>query len=124
MTANRYTKILERIFFAHFKPGAKSVSFLREEIEIAAKDLNIKLPKNLGDLVYSFRFRTEMPECIRATAPGDKSWVIKLTGKATYSFALEKQWIIEPNTGLMRIKIPDATPGKTPPDQKRLFPMD
>lgn len=111
MAANRYTQILERIFFAHYKNGLTSVAFVREEIETAAADLSMKLPKNLGDLIYSFRFRTEMPESIRATAPEGKSWVIKLAGKAAYKFALERQWIIEPNPGLIRIKIPDSTPG-------------
>lgn len=40
MSANRYTRILERIFFAHFKKGATSVPFIREEIESAAADLD------------------------------------------------------------------------------------
>ena len=111
MAANRYTQILVRIFFAHYKNGLTSVAFVREEIETAAADLSMKLPKNLGDVIYSFRFLTEMPESIRATAPEGKSWVIKLAGKAAYKFALERQWVIEPNPGLIRIKIPDSTPG-------------
>ncbi len=111
MPANRYSRILERIFFSHYKKGSVSVAFLREEIETAATDLGIKLPKNLGDLIYSFRFRTVMPEAIQATAPPGKSWVIKLSGKSAYTFQLEKQWVIEANPGLIRIKIPDATPG-------------
>lgn len=111
MAANRYTRILERIFFAHHKKGAAAVPFRREEIEDAAAALGIGLPKNLGDLIYSFRFREEMPESIRATAPKGKSWVIKLAGKAAYVFQLERQWVIAPNSSLIRIKIPDATPG-------------
>ena len=111
MSANRYTQIIESIFFAHYKKGAAAVPFRREEIEDAADSLDIKLPKNLGDLIYSFRFRTEMPESIRKTAPEGKSWVIKLAGKAAYLFRLERQWSIVPNPGLIRIKIPDATPG-------------
>ena len=111
MAPNRYTQILEKIFFANYQPGMTSVSFAREEIESAAAELGIKLPKNLGDLIYSFRFRTELPERIRNTAPSDKSWVIKLAGKALYRFVAERQWVIEPNPGLVRIKVPDSTPG-------------
>lgn len=111
MSANRYTQILERIFFAHFRAGDTSVSFMREEIEIAASDLEIKLPKNLGDLIYSFRFRSELPKNIQQTAPEGKAWVIKLAGKSAYKFALERQWVIEPNPGLILTKIPDSTPG-------------
>jgi hypothetical protein len=111
MTPNRYSLILEKIFFAHFKKGDSIVSFEREEIEQAAAKLGIKLPKNLGDLVYSFRFRTELPKSIRDTAPKDKAWVIKLAGKGRYEFVAERQWVIEPRSGLIRIKAPDATPG-------------
>jgi hypothetical protein len=111
MATNRYSQILEKIFFDHFQKGATSVRFVREEIESAAEAMKIKLPKNLGDLIYSFRFRTEFPASIRATAPKDKSWVIKLAGKSAYKFELERQWIIEPNAGLIRIKVPDSTPG-------------
>lgn len=111
MATNRYTQILERIFFAHFEGGETPVSFVREEIETAADELGIKLPKNLGDLIYSFRFRSELPTKIRETAPAGKSWVIKLAGKAIYKFALERQWVIEPNPGLILTKIPDSTPG-------------
>ncbi|MBE7493308.1 MAG: endonuclease [Verrucomicrobiaceae bacterium] len=111
MTPNRYTQILEKIFFAHYKKGDLFVSFAREEIEHAAAELGIKLPKNLGDLIYSFRFRTELPASIRDVAPKGKSWVIKLAGKAQYKFVAEKQWVIQANSGLMRVKIPDSTPG-------------
>ena len=111
MTPNRYTQILEKIFFAHYKKGDALVAFAREEIEHAATELGIKLPKNLGDLIYSFRFRTELPASILAVAPEGKTWVIKLAGKSQYKFVAERQWIIQPNPGLMRVKIPDSTPG-------------
>jgi hypothetical protein len=111
MTPNRYTQILEKIFFAHYKTGDEVVTFVREEIEEAASALGIKLPKNIGDLIYTFRFRSELPLTIRAVAPKNKSWVIKLAGKALYKFVAERQWIIEPNPALIRIKVPDAMPG-------------
>jgi len=110
-TTNRYVAILEKIFFAHYKPGAEEVVFEREEIEHAAAGLGIKLPKNLGDLIYTFRFRSEMPAAIRKTAPNGLSWVIKLAGKARYRFVAEKEWVIQANSCLIRIKIPDSTPG-------------
>jgi hypothetical protein len=52
-----------------------------------------------------------MPESIRATATDGRSWVIKLAGKSFYAFQQERQWTIELNISLIRIKIPDATPG-------------
>lgn len=111
MTPNRYTQILEKVFFAHYHKGDTEVTFVRDEIERAAEELGIKLPKNLGDVIYSFRFRTEMPVSILSTAPEGKAWVIKLAGKAIYKFVAEREWIIQPNPGLIRVKIPDSTPG-------------
>lgn len=51
---NRYSKIIERIFLKYYKEGAREVIFEREDIEKVAKELKIKLPKNLGDVIYSF----------------------------------------------------------------------
>lgn len=59
---SRYSAIIEKIFTSKFKPGMKAVDFAREEFETVARQLRIKLPKNLGDLVYSFRYRTDLPE--------------------------------------------------------------
>ena len=58
---NRYSAIIEKIFTSKFKPGMKMVDFAREEFETVARQLRIKLPKNLGDLVYSFRYRADLP---------------------------------------------------------------
>lgn len=111
MPDNRYSQILERIFFAHYRPGDVAVEFLRKEIKLAAKELGIAVPENLGDLVYSFRFRNPLPVSIGDTAPPGRSWVIKLVGRSCYRFELENQWSIAPNPALLRIKVPDATPG-------------
>lgn len=111
MPDNRYSQILERIFFAHYRPGDVAVEFERKEIKQAARELGIAVPENLGDLVYSFRFRTELPERVRKTAPDGLSWVIKLAGSARYRFEMSRQWSLTPNPALLRVKVPDATPG-------------
>jgi hypothetical protein len=69
---NRYTQIIEDIFFQHYDEGATVVAFKRSEIVETAKKLNIELPKNLGDITYSFRYRVSLPERIRAKAPADQ----------------------------------------------------
>lgn len=54
---NRYTKIIEAIFDKHYSEGVKEIDFEREEFSEIAKQLKIKLPKNLGDILYTFRYR-------------------------------------------------------------------
>ena len=107
---NRYGSLIEKIFFDHYKAGLTSLGFKREDIEIAAITLNIKLPKNLGDVIYSFRFRNELPERIVNTQPEGMEWVIELAGRALYKFSLVKVNRVLPRDDLVRISIPDATP--------------
>ena len=75
-----------------------------------AKSLGIALPKNLGDTIYSFRFRTALPPEIVATATKGMEWGIELAGKGQYRFKLGKFVRIVPRSELIAIKIPDATP--------------
>jgi hypothetical protein len=108
---NRYTRIIEEIFFAHFRNGKTKVIFTREEFIQTAKKLNILLPKNLGDIVYSFRYRVPLPESIQARAPRGREWVIRPVGVARYAFEATITSIVEPSAIMAETKIPDATPG-------------
>ncbi len=108
---NRYLQIIERIFLDRFRNGMREVAFEREDIERVAKQLNIKLPKNIGDLIYTFRYRGALPLTVQDKAPPGESWIIRPAGRSRYCFALSKQPIIKPNEALVETKIPNATPG-------------
>jgi hypothetical protein len=108
---NRYAAIIEDIFFSKYKSGASEVAFDRTEFEACAKKLKIPLPKNLGDLVYSFRYRTNLPERVVALAKGKKVWVIRPVGRGKYKFALIPDIQIVPNKAMTVTKVPDSTPG-------------
>lgn len=111
---NRYRQLLEHIFFdkkfGSYRKGVKTIEFHREDIERAAGVLKIKLPKNPGDVIYSFRYRTSLPKTILETQPKGMEWVIDGAGRARYRFALVPSNRILPNPALRAIKIPDATP--------------
>jgi hypothetical protein len=108
---NRYTQIIERIFFAHYKKGGHEVTFDRDEIAEAAEALGIKLPKNLGDLIYTFRYRGNLPESICSLAPEGNEWVIMPAGRSRYRFVATSLATILPSNMLAETKVPDATPG-------------
>jgi len=110
-TINRYTQLIEAIFAKHFRKGATEVAFERTEIVQTAEELKIKLPKNLGDILYSFRYRTPLPKSITDKAPIGSEWIIRPTGRARYKFVLAKETVIVPSAILVETKIPDATPG-------------
>lgn len=108
---NRYSRIIEQVFARHYKSGDEEVRFTRSEFENIAKELNISLPKNLGDIIYSFRYRTPLPESITKTATDGKHWIIRPAGRSIYAFALASEFNVAPNPNYVKIKIPDATPG-------------
>jgi hypothetical protein len=111
---NRYLALVERIFFGPafggYQPGKTVLEFEREDIERAAAELAIKLPKNLGDVVYAIRYRMRMPTSILDTQEDGKEWIIEGAGRARYRFCLVPVNRILPNRDLITTKIPDATP--------------
>ena len=108
---NRYSAIIEDIFNSRYKSGMTELDFKREEMVSVAGKLGIALPKNLGDLVYSFRYRSELPESIQKVAPKGKVWIIRPAGQAKYRFVLVADNPLTPNPNLAETKVPDATPG-------------
>ncbi len=107
---NRYTSIIAHIFFERYKKTATVLPFARTDIESAAKKLKIVLPKNLGDIVYSIRYRVPMPASVLETQPAGMEWIIDGAGRSLYAFKLVKINRIRPSEILVTISIPDATP--------------
>lgn len=107
---SRYDALIAEIFKNHYGKGKQVLPFSREEIETTARTLKLKLPKNLGDVLYSFRFRKDLPPSILDTAPEGMEWVIELAGHGRYRFRLCKINRIEPCKNRIQIKIPDSTP--------------
>ena len=107
---NSYEKIIAHVFFKNYKLGDMAVAFHREELRIAASTLGVDLPKNLGDVVYTFRYRQPLPASIRQTAAQGREWVIRGIGQAEYQFRQVTINQITPNPSLLTVKVPDATP--------------
>ena len=105
-----YKALIERIFFDRYTAGARSVDFEREDIPTAATALGLVRPGNLGDVIYSIRYRTAMPDSILATQPAGMEWIIEGAGRARYRFVLVPLNRIAPRTDLQTIGIPNATP--------------
>lgn len=111
---NRYKRLLEHIFFdkkfGAYTKGQDEIVFARPDLERAAEELKIDLPKNLGDIVYSIRYRTPLPKRIAETQPEGMEWIIEGFGRARYRFCLVPANRIVPNIALRAVKVPDATP--------------
>jgi len=105
-----YEALIARIFNNHYKRGLETFEFDRTEIETVAAELKLRLPKNLGDLIYSFRYRKALPQEIVVTETRNRQWVILPAGRSRYRFKLAKLTQIVPRANLIATKIPDATP--------------
>ena len=108
--SSRYQKLIESIFFDHFKHDVESFDFDRADLVEKAKELGIELPRNLGDVIYSVRYRTPMPTSVLATQTDGREWIIEGAGRSRYRFRLVKKTRIVPRPELVKISIPDATP--------------
>ena len=107
---NRYQQLIEKIFFDQYKSDDSEIYFERVDLEYAAEALDIKLPKNLGDVIYAVRYRLDMPDSILQTQPVGMEWIIEGAGRAKYVVKLVKINRILPNPELITTKIPDSTP--------------
>jgi len=84
---------------------------VRDEIESFASKLKLARPKNLGDVVYTYRYRKDLPPSILDTAPDGETWIIRPAGKSQYRFVIVSDIPLTPNPNLALTKIPDSTPG-------------
>jgi hypothetical protein len=107
---NRYQAIMEKVFRKHHKPGLMAFEFTRDEFVEAAAAMQLALPKNIGDVLYSVRYRTELPQAIRDAAARGREWIIEGAGRGRYRFRQVALNRIVPRADLVSIKIPDATP--------------
>ena len=106
---NLYQAIILDIFEGNYK-GGEEFEFAREEIAAAADRKGVKPPKNLGDVIYTFRYRRPLPKPILDKQPPDRYWLILGAGDARYRFRLTKLATVIPTKGMLVLKIPDATP--------------
>lgn len=108
---NRYSQLIEDIFFRHYAKEKETIEFTKDDLIETAAKLKIMLPKNVPDVIYSFRSRGGKTRRIQNTEPKGFQWVIRGKGRGKYVFALAKALSLAPNPDYIETKIPDATPG-------------
>ncbi len=108
---SRYIQIMRKLFEEKWREGSKGFDWHREDLQRFAEELGIRVPKNLGDNIYSVRHgRQDLPEEIRALAPAGKAWILLPNGKSTYRFVLAERAFLDPDDAKQPVKIPDSTP--------------
>lgn len=108
---NRYNAIIEDIFFSARSHDNPDLPFKRTDIEDACKRNGIRPPKNIGDILYSARYRNGLPRRVLETAPDGREWAIFPAGRGKYRFKHVRQALFAPNNARAVTKVPDSTPG-------------
>ncbi len=62
-------------------------------------------------MIYTFRYRADLPASVLEHAPAGETWIIRPAGSGRYRFVLVTDAPLVPNPNLAVTKIPDATPG-------------
>ena len=107
---NRYKLLIGSIVFDHWSASVTKFEFAREEMKAKADVLGIELPDNIGDIPYTFRYRTALPKKVVDTQPKGLEWIIEGAGRSRYRFRLVPATRIKPREDLITIDVPDATP--------------
>lgn len=97
----QYSDTITEIFSTYYSPGITEFTFRRDEIS-----LNVK---NLGDVIYTYRYRSPFPKQILDTEPAGLNWIIKPSGDASYTFKLAKGCRITPDFSLPANTISDLS---------------
>ncbi|MFY9234217.1 MAG: hypothetical protein WAO58_07130 [Fimbriimonadaceae bacterium] len=107
--ASIYDRVLEIAFAEAYRKDKTEVVVLRSRLAEIATELGVSI-KNLGDVIYSKRYRSAMPRGIVKTALAGYEWIIEGAGDGLYRFVLKKAGQLSPATSRSVIKVPDATP--------------
>jgi hypothetical protein len=112
-----YQQVISDVFLSRYKAGVNRLEFTRDDLFNSIQKLGFELKgeetivaKNLGDIVYTFRFRKDFPPDILRTAPKNKMWIIIGKGDARYEFRLITTPSLDADPDWFVTKIHDATP--------------
>lgn len=108
---SREGQIIREIFAKHRRGAERTFLFERDEIHKAADDLGVARLDNPYSLVYNLRHRG-MPADIAALAEPGMEWIIIGDPEISTSYRIKQAPItrISPDTSLVPITLPDATP--------------
>lgn len=109
---NRYSRVIEFLFQKESGIETQVVEIKRDDFNDACNKLNIAVPRNLGDIIYSFRYRNPLPDSVLAKAPAGKSWIIMPGGRNNADWQHERlrhqSLTIKPSHRSLRLDIRQA----------------
>jgi hypothetical protein len=112
-----YNRIIEAVFKSQRIAGSNRFSFSRDDLLAAATELGLEIKgdetvvaRNIGDIIYTYRFRKDFPHSILKTAPEGEMWIILGKGIGAYEFRLITIPGLSADPNWQITKLHDATP--------------
>lgn len=134
--------VVQKLFFMKYTDGDQIVEFSRDDYDVALQLVRqddparfaelkkvgeteteteageageaegIRRHKNIGAVIYDYRFRRTLPQAIRDTErpAEDKFWRLQLAGRGRYRFRLGPNPIIVPGASFAKVQVYEATP--------------
>jgi hypothetical protein len=109
-------RVIKDIFLQRFQQGTTRLPFTRSDLLESSKQFakpgesEKARDKNLGDILYTFRFRRDLPSEILATEPRGKIWVILGAEISKYELRLITKPNLAPTPNWIITKVHDSTP--------------
>ena len=109
-------RVIKDIFNQRFESGTTRIPFTRSDLLDSSKQFAApgeseqQRDKNLGDILYTFRFRRDFPDELLRAAPKGKIWVILGTGISKYELRLITKPNLSPSPNWVVTKVHDSTP--------------
>lgn len=69
---NRYQALVASLFHGRYSVGIENLPFTRQELIAKADELKIEMPKNPGDVLYSFRYSRSRRRAARTASPASR----------------------------------------------------
>jgi hypothetical protein len=108
MSKPSYDTIINNIFLKRYNQTDR-VAFSREDLINEAEQQSIKI-SNIGDILYTYRYRKSLPPDILATQPEGQTWLIEGRGNGKYEFILKTIIGLAPTPKTELVKIKDRSP--------------
>lgn len=108
-TPDVFGQIIEKIFFKNYYDGVKTFNFTRSDIDETVLSLGLKPPSDIKDVISSFRFRTQLPKCVRDTAGKGMDWIIEKSGDSEWQFILINRSEIKSNSEIKTTPVSDIS---------------
>src|SRR5580700_9106585 len=89
MPESPYSPIFESIFLSRYSHRTTEIAFDDADIIATARRLNIRIPKDPGEIVRRTRFGLALPLAITNTASRGRRWRIRTAKPGMYRFKLE-----------------------------------